>query len=164
MVLIGSLFLGVIFVVSLIFLGAATSPALVGAIVLVTDIWVVCDASSLGVRKLAPGEGTNERRLDFNGGPVAWFVGCLLLWFFMFPLYLLSRPTLKRLFHGVDGAPASLTALGAQPAPVAAFSPATQPPAEYIEQLRKLAALRDDGIITTEDFERKKAALLGLDR
>jgi Bacterial PH domain/Short C-terminal domain len=35
-------------------------------------------------------------------------------------------------------------------------------PADPHEELRKLAALRDEGIITTDDFEAKKRQLLGL--
>ena len=46
--------------------------------------------------------------------------------------------------------------------------PATAPPeapgqeTSYLEELEKLAALRDQGIISDEDFEAKKAQLLGL--
>ena len=52
-------------------------------------------------------------------------------------------------------------ALGAEP--VAA--PAEAPPAaetSYLEELEKLAALRDQGIITDEEFQAKKGQLLGL--
>jgi len=38
--------------------------------------------------------------------------------------------------------------------------PANQSPANIPEQIRQLAALRDDGIISNEDFEAKKAELL----
>jgi hypothetical protein len=39
-----------------------------------------------------------------------------------------------------------------------------QPPAvpDYVEELRELAKLRDEGIITTEEFELKKRSLLGI--
>ena len=36
------------------------------------------------------------------------------------------------------------------------------PTADYIEELKKLAELRDLGIITDEEFEAKKKELLGL--
>ena len=36
------------------------------------------------------------------------------------------------------------------------------PSADYIEELKKLAELRDLGIITEEEFEAKKKELLGL--
>jgi len=52
----------------------------------------------------------------------------------------------------------------AAPAP-AAPSPAPQAPAaqqDYITELKKLAELRDMGIITAEEFEAKKKQLLGI--
>jgi hypothetical protein len=44
------------------------------------------------------------------------------------------------------------------------MAPAEAPAAEtsYLEELEKLAALRDQGIISDEDFEAKKGQLLGL--
>ena len=50
-------------------------------------------------------------------------------------------------------------ALGAEPG----TAPAS-PPAEtaYLEELEQLAALRDQGVISDEDFEAKKGQLLGL--
>ncbi len=53
------------------------------------------------------------------------------------------------------------------PAPAAASVPAAAPAAtpevpSYIEELQKLAVLRDQGIISEEEFEAKKAQLLGL--
>ena len=47
----------------------------------------------------------------------------------------------------------------AQPAPSAA--PAA-PEESYLDELERLAGLRDQGIITDEDFEAKKKQLLGL--
>ncbi len=47
----------------------------------------------------------------------------------------------------------------AQPAPSAA--PAA-PAESYLDELERLAGLRDQGIITDEDFEAKKKQLLGL--
>ena len=45
-------------------------------------------------------------------------------------------------------------------------TPAASQPAggqdDYIEELQKLAGLRDDGIITDDEFETKKQQLLGL--
>jgi hypothetical protein len=44
-------------------------------------------------------------------------------------------------------------------------SPAPQAPAgeaDYTAELEKLAKLRDDGVITPEDFEAKKKQLLGI--
>jgi predicted Zn-dependent peptidase len=52
----------------------------------------------------------------------------------------------------------------AAPAPVAAPAPAAAPAAapDYIEELRRLAELRDAGIVTDAEFEAKKKQLLGL--
>lgn len=53
--------------------------------------------------------------------------------------------------------PEEEAALAAEPAPQA---PATEP--SYLEELEKLASLRDQGIITEEEFAAKKKQLLGL--
>jgi len=47
----------------------------------------------------------------------------------------------------------------AEPAP-AAPAPAAQP--DYTAELERLAKLRDEGIITPEDFDAKKRQLLGI--
>ena len=55
------------------------------------------------------------------------------------------------------------TATQAQPAPAAPA--AAQPPAaepDYIEELRRLADLKEAGLIADEDFQAKKQQLLGL--
>ncbi len=65
----------------------------------------------------------------------------------------------------IEAADAQPAAAAPQPAPT---QPATQqptaPPAQldYITELKKLAELRDMGIITADDFEAKKKQLLGL--
>lgn len=48
-----------------------------------------------------------------------------------------------------------------EPAPPAAAAAAPAKP-DYIQELEKLAGLRDKGIITDEEFEAKKKQLLGL--
>jgi hypothetical protein len=45
-------------------------------------------------------------------------------------------------------------------APPAPAAPAAAP--DYTAELEKLAKLRDDGVITAEDFEAKKHQLLGI--
>jgi hypothetical protein len=51
-----------------------------------------------------------------------------------------------------------------QPAPVAAPAPAPAAPAEpsYAAELEQLARLRDQGVITADDFEAKKKQILGI--
>lgn len=60
-------------------------------------------------------------------------------------------------------APTQPTAPAAAPAaaPVAAPAPTEAAPS-YLDELERLASLRDQGIITDEDFEAKKKKLLGL--
>lgn len=48
------------------------------------------------------------------------------------------------------------------PQPAAPAQPATPAEPDYIQELERLAGLRDKGIITDEDFEAKKRQLLGL--
>jgi hypothetical protein len=61
------------------------------------------------------------------------------------------------------GARQDFAAAGQEPqgAPAEAAPPAA-PQADYTAELEKLAKLRDDGIITAEDFEAKKKQLLGI--
>lgn len=58
------------------------------------------------------------------------------------------------------------TAHGAAPSPVES-APAAPPPVvtqalDPVDQIRKLASLRDEGLISDEEFEEKKASLLAL--
>lgn len=46
--------------------------------------------------------------------------------------------------------------------PQAAAAPAPAAAGDYTEELEKLAKLRDEGVISPEDFEAKKKQLLGL--
>jgi hypothetical protein len=46
-------------------------------------------------------------------------------------------------------------------AAAAAPAPAASPEPEYVGELERLSQLRDQGIITNEDFEAKKKQLLG---
>jgi hypothetical protein len=51
----------------------------------------------------------------------------------------------------------------APPAPQGAPAPQAAPAqADYTAELEKLAKLRDEGVITAEDFEAKKKQLLGI--
>jgi putative flippase GtrA len=67
---------------------SAAVPILVLFAALATDLWVYADA------KLHDERGTP---VVFSVGslvvdaPVKWFVGCLILWILVFPLYIKSR-------------------------------------------------------------------------
>jgi hypothetical protein len=63
---------------------------LIWGIVIVSSIWVLIDARSIGVKN-------GQIRGIANMGPAAWFFVCLLLWIIGFPMYLAKRPEYKRL-------------------------------------------------------------------
>jgi hypothetical protein len=117
-------------------------------IILGTSIWVYFDAKKIGVT--AQGRWFFKKLEDW--GPVDWMIGCLLLWILSFPLYLIKRPGLKKRFH----TPA------VQPPPLQPAAVSNTHGQDIDQQLRKLAKLKDDGIISQEDFEQKKRGLLGL--
>jgi hypothetical protein len=71
----------------------------------------------------------------------------------------IPKDDIERLAQSIRGRIA--TSHAPQAAAPAAAESAAAPPDPH-DELRKLAALRDDGIITEEDFEAKKRQLLGL--
>lgn len=54
------------------------------------------------------------------------------------------------------------TALAAESGAESGAEPAAEPQEDYLNELEHLSALRDQGVITEEDFEAKKKQLLGL--
>jgi hypothetical protein len=144
--------------------------AVVLLVVIGTSIWVAIDASHIGARKgLIRGLG--------NMGPAGWFFCCLLLWIIGFPVYLAKRSEIKA------AAAASNVSV---PTPVDAGqvvqNSALSPPGWYspiaqsqqhvedvtgsgiiskADELVKLDALRQSGVLTQEEFDAEKAKLLG---
>ena len=110
-------------------------------IVIGTSIWVFFDAKSIGVKK------TNEKSF-INFGAVGWGLCCLLLWIVAFPLYLVKRSDLKRKFQPEVSQTPSI--------------PNRMDSMDYEQQLRKLAKLKEEGIISEEEFDAKKKGLLGI--
>jgi hypothetical protein len=49
----------------------------------------------------------------------------------------------------------------AEPQPAYQAAPEPPPPADPIQQLKDLAALREQGVLTDEEFEAQKARILG---
>jgi hypothetical protein len=117
-------------------------------IVLGTSIWVYFDAKKLGAT--ATGKWYSKKFEQW--GPADWMIGCLLLWIICFPIYLIKRPGLKKRFQ-----PPAVQSPPLQPAAVSSANSQ-----DIDQQLRKLAKLKDDGIISQQDFEQKKRGLLGL--
>jgi len=70
----------------------------------------------------------------------------------------ITEGTLTHEYPQITNKDAIIAAIKAGKAPAAPASPAGDTAAE----LRKFKALLDDGIITQEDFDKKKAALLGV--
>jgi len=110
---------------------------LIWIIVIGTSIWVLIDAKTIGVKK-GQIEGLG------NLGPWGWFFACLLLWIIGFPFYLAKRGELKRI-NSRTAADSGTIGLAN---------------ANYIEQLEKLAELKQKGVITEEEFLSKKKQIL----
>jgi len=49
-----------------------------------------------------------------------------------------------------------------EPAQTTAAAPAAAPEPEYVGELERLSQLRDQGILTDEEFEAKKKQILGI--
>jgi hypothetical protein len=60
----------------------------------------------------------------------------------------------------MDGRLGAREDFGRTEQPAEAAAPAAEP--DYTVELERLAKLRDDGVITAEDFDAKKKQLLGL--
>jgi hypothetical protein len=101
---------------------------------------VLIDAKTIGVKKgQIAGMGNME--------PWGWFFSCLLLWIVGFPFYVAKRGEFKKANAVVPPQPESK-------------KPSTS--SESIAQLEKLAQLKEKGLITEEEFAKKKKELLGL--
>jgi len=61
-----------------------------------------------------------------------------------------------------DGQMAAQQAAYAQQAPVAPAAPASGAAPDYMAELEKLAQLKNQGVITEDEFQAKKAQILGI--
>jgi hypothetical protein len=115
-------------------------------IVLGSAIWVLIDAKNIGVKKgLIPGMG--------NIGPWGWFFVTLLLWIIGFPMYLYYRGKFKLAVAGASSTDS---------APISGSAKSNKSESMAIEDLEKLATLKEKGLITDGESEAKKKQLLGL--
>lgn len=112
---------------------------LIFLVVVGTSIWVFFDAKSIGVKR-----GQIKGIADMN--PFGWLLSCLLLWIVAFPIYLSKRNEFKRISQQ----------------PQAKDDHSSQNSISALEQIEKLAAMKEAGIITEAEFLAKKKSLLGL--
>ena len=73
-----------------------------------------------------------------------------------------TEGTLVHAYPQITNRDGIMTAINAGKSATATTAPAASPAQDPAAELRKYKALLDDGIITQEDFDKKKAALLGL--
>jgi hypothetical protein len=137
-------------------------------VVICTSIWVAIDASSIGARSgLVKGLA--------GMGPAGWFFCCLLLWIVGFPLYLAKRSEIKSAAATSNVAVSSAASAGHMPNNLTAgpewYPNPTQGQQAYWEgtassvaskadELTKLDALRQSGVLSQEEFDAEKAKLL----
>lgn len=141
------------------------SPFIAGGlsllIVIATGIWVFFDAERIGVRKTDEKSSATESRsfrLTPNMGPIGWALSSWLLWVIAFPIYLINRPEFQRKFQLEK----QIQTRDVQPPELPVAPVPTADVRDMEQQLRKLAALKDEGIISPDEFDQKKKALLGL--
>jgi hypothetical protein len=67
---------------------AGLMPTLLILVILACDVWVYFDAKSFADREMPVVLTLGAFRLE---SPVAWAIGCLLLWIVFCPLYLVAR-------------------------------------------------------------------------
>lgn len=108
-------------------------------VVISTGIWVYFDAWSIGT-KMGQAKGT----VQMNA--ISWLLGCLLLWIVAFPMYLIKRGKFKRIIEQQQ---------------IASNQP-QQSSGSALEQIEKLATMKEKGIITEAEFNAKKKSLLGV--
>ncbi len=116
-------------------------------VIIGTSIWVFFDAKSIGVKK-------GQIAGFANMGPVGWMFGCLLLWIIGFPLYVAKRGEFKRINKTWPNS--------VKQSSMTMPNNIRQSSMTDIEQLEKLASLKERGLITEEEYNAKKKNLLGI--
>lgn len=109
-------------------------------------LWVFFDAKNIGVKKgMVSGVG--------NMGPWGWFFVTLLVWIVGFPMYFYFRGKFKV---------AVAESFKSVSVPMSGSVQSIRPDGVAIENLEKLASLKEKGLITEAEFEAKKKQLLCL--
>lgn len=117
-------------------------------------IWIIVIISGLGVWMDAAKHGIKkaDKVTWYQGGPMGWGLGTMLLWILIFPTYLFAR---ERLI----AAAAQRTGTSPTPLPLPHPPLTSSPTTSVADEIRKLADLRDRGALTDAEFEAHKAAL-----
>ena len=121
------------------------TPFLVLALVAGTSIWVAIDSKLNRIT-------SDNKPYSFMNGAFVWFSFCILFWIITFPYYLVRRSKLLAQRRHAATPPA----VPAAPARVASAA------VDMEQELRVLARLKQDGIITAEEFDQKKQQVLAL--
>jgi len=100
----------------------------------------------LGLLVLLIWVGVDSGQRDFSQSKywrssAGWIISCILLWIVYFPIYLFARKKAPR------------RALAPIPVTLASSN-------DTLDQLSKLAELRDSGVLTPEEFSAQKAIVL----
>jgi len=110
------------------------------ALVVVSSFWVKRDSALNRVP-------IDSKPYSTNNGAWAWFGSCVLLWIVAFPYYFYRRSVVLRERRQTAAPPI---------APAAASMPDVE------QELRKLARLKQEGLISDADYDVKKKQLLGV--
>ncbi len=128
--------------------------AIVWLVVLGTSIWVAVDASNLGVRRGATSGGF------FDMGVAGWLLCCLLLWIVGFPAYLVMRRRYVEAHQLAISNQGHLSTASWQPEYGASVTAPTGSESRLLADLSRLAALRDSGGVSEDEFQTLKARLI----
>lgn len=141
----GAAILTTLGILVVIVLASQIHAALGSLIVLGTTIWAGIDASKIELRKY---------KLNGVTSPATTVIACLFLWVIAFPWYLINKGKIERGEATLkDG-----TAPGGTQTPGAIPADTSKP--DVLAQLEKLAALRQKGMLTEQEYQVQKARIL----
>jgi hypothetical protein len=155
------IFCGILINAVYIYFGLMTPAQIIFFLfIIATSIWVYWDAAKIGIKDDSGGKAESLRMKGV--GPFGWAFCCLVVWIIAFPLYLIKRPGYKKRFLPIPPAIENTSMAVPSLSKTQVNFGATAPPSDYEQQLRRLAKLKEDGIISAEEFDQKKKMLLGL--
>jgi hypothetical protein len=126
--------------------------------VVCTSIWAALDARANRIP-------TTNKPYSLNNGALMWFFGCLLLWIIYFPCYLYRRfRTLRERKRALAPPPTMNVRIvnAEQPGATPAHMHKSVLRPDIEQELRRLAKLVQDKLISESDFEMKKKQMLGI--